>query len=97
MLSSVLTLKGKVQVRFKMVAIRDRAADVYNTPAFVPSLGVAIRSFSDEVNRVDNNNQLNKHPEDFDLFYLGEYDDSSGEFEAVRPQQIAIGKDIKVS
>ncbi|AXH76064.1 MAG: nonstructural protein [Microviridae sp.] len=83
-------------MRYKMVVVRDRAADVYNQPAFVPSLGIAIRSFADEVNRVDVNNQLNKHPEDFDLFYLGEYDDNSGEFDAVRPQQIAVGKDVVI-
>lgn len=83
-------------MRYKMVVVRDRAADVYNTPAFVPSLGIANRSFADEINRVDPNNQLNKHPEDFDLFYLGEFDDNTGEFDACRPQQIAVGKDVVV-
>lgn len=83
-------------MRYKMVVIRDRAADVYNQPAFVPSLGIAHRSFADEVNLVDPNNQLNKHPEDFDLYYIGEWDDNTGEFDAVRPQQIAVGKDVVV-
>jgi len=84
-------------MRYKIVAIRYRAADVFNTPAFVPSVGVAIRSFSDAVNRSDTNNELFKHPEDFDLYLLGEFNDEDGSFEVTRPSQISIGKDVKVS
>lgn len=80
-------------MRYKIVAIRDRAIDTYGTPFFVASHGQAIRSFGDEINRASDNNNLNKHPEDFDLFALGEYDDQTGEFDAVRPLQIAVGKD----
>lgn len=83
-------------MRYKIVCVRDRAADVYAQPHFVAATGVAIRGFSDEINRQDENNQLYKHPEDFDLFLLGEYDDQTGEFDCVRPQQIAVGKDLVV-
>lgn len=83
-------------MRYKIVAIRDRAADVYGQPFFVPSVGVAIRSFSDEVNRAGDNNNLYNHPEDFDLYSLGEYDDEAGSFECTRPMQLAVGKDVKV-
>lgn len=83
-------------MRYKIFCIRDRAADVYGQPIFLQSHGVAIRSFTDEVNREGDNNNLNKHPEDFDLFYLGEYDDADGTFDVIRPEQIAIGKDVKV-
>lgn len=81
-------------MRYKVVAIRDRAIDAYGQPIFVGSTGGAIRSFGDEVNRKDPNNNIANHPEDFDLFYLGEFDDSTGEFDSVRPQQIAVGKDL---
>lgn len=78
----------------QIVVVRDRTADVFGTPNFVTSVGIAIRSFSDEVNRVDANNMLNKHAEDFDLFHLGTYDDSVAKFELMdSPRQIAIGKD----
>ena len=66
-------------MRYKIVAIRDRAIDTFGVPVFVASTGAAIRSFSDEVNRKDDNNNLSKHPEDFDLFLLGEYDDQTDE------------------
>lgn len=81
-------------MRYKIVAIRDRAIDTFGVPVFVASTGAAIRSFSDEVNRKDDNNNLSKHPEDFDLFLLGEYDDQTGEFDGCRPSQLAVGKDL---
>lgn len=80
---------------YRIFAIRDRAADLYGQPFYTQSTGIAIRSFTDEVNRDDPNNNLAKHPEDFDLFSLGEFDDNTGEFKTTLPEQIAIGKDVK--
>lgn len=80
-------------MRYKIVAVRDRAIDSFGQPVFVANLGGAIRSFGDEIKRVDPNNQMNKHPEDYDLYHLGEYDDETGTFEGIRPSQIAVGKD----
>jgi len=81
-------------MRYNIYSIRDRAADVFAQPFFLPSHGVANRVFADEINRVDANNNLNKHPEDFDLYFLGTFDDNEGSFEAQRPQQMAVGKDV---
>lgn len=81
-------------MRYKIVAVRDRAADVFGQPFFVPSIGGAIRSFGDEVNRKDSNNAFSQHPEDFDLYLLGEYDDNDGSFATVAPKQVAVGKDL---
>lgn len=80
-------------MKYLIVCVRDRAADVYGQPMHVTSLGGAIRSFGDEVNRADDGNMLYKHPEDFDLFELGTYDDSTGTYETFVPRQIAVGKD----
>ena len=82
-------------MRYKVLAVRDRAIDAFGQPFFTSSVGGAIRGFSDEINRPADNNQLNKHPEDFDLFLLGEFDDSNGKFDTSDPQQVAIGKDLK--
>lgn len=83
--------------KYFVVAVRDRTADVYGMPYFVASIGAAIRGFSDEVNRKDENNLLARHPEDFDLFQLGEYDDADASFECGVPRQLAVGKDLIVS
>ena len=61
-------------------SIKDRAAEVFNRPFFVPHRNVAVRDFTDQVNRVDADNPLNKHPDDFDLYLLGQFDDSNGAF-----------------
>jgi hypothetical protein len=80
-----------------VVAIKDRAADAFGRPAFVASIGVAIRSFSDEVNRSDAENQMFHHPDDFDLYELASYDDSTGIVEMLEnPKLLILGKNAKV-
>lgn len=81
-------------MKLKIVAVRDRAADVFAQPVFVGSLGAAMRSFGDEINRKVEGNALASHPEDYDLYHLGEYDDTDGSFSTHQPRQIAIGKDL---
>ena len=83
-------------MKYVVVSIKDRAADAFGRPAFVPSVGVAIRSFSDEVNRSDSENQMYSHPDDFDLFELGSYDDSTGIVEMLdQPKLLILGKNAK--
>jgi hypothetical protein len=78
--------------------VKDRAADAYGRPMFVPSTGVAIRSFSDEINRNNADNQLYNHPDDFDLYELGEFDDNSGLFALhEQPKLLSLGKQVKLS
>jgi len=80
-----------------IVSIRDRAADAYGRPAFVATEGVAIRQFSDEINRSSEDNQMYVHPDDFDLFYLGTYDDNTGAMDLLAsPKQICLGKQVKI-
>lgn len=84
-------------MRLIMCAVRDRAADAFARPMFVPSVGIAIRSFSDEVNRKADDNQMYNHSDDFDLFELGEYDDETAKFTIFdTPKQLAIGKQVKI-
>jgi hypothetical protein len=77
-------------------SIRDRAAEAYGRPFFLPAVGVAIRSFQDEVNRRAEDNQVFQHPDDFDLFELGSFDDATGKFDLYEtPKQLALGKQLK--
>lgn len=80
-----------------IMSVRDRVADVFGQPFYVVSRGSAIRGFADEINRVDGANQLNKHPDDFDLYELGTFSDGDAVFMLHdKPQQVAIGKDMVV-
>lgn len=82
---------------FKIFAIRDRATDSFGNPMFLVSTGQAIRSFTDEVNRAEKDNQLYQHPDDFDLYMLGEYDTSTASFTTNGPPtQILIGKSAAI-
>lgn len=63
-------------MRHKIYSIFDSKAEAFATPFFMPTLGMATRAFTEECSNP--NSQLLKHPEDFTLFELGEYDDSIG-------------------
>jgi len=80
-----------------IVSVKDSAAEAFGRPMYLQSLGVAIRSFTDEVNREDKDNQLFNHPDDFDLYELGVFDDSIGRYELRdNPSVIVRGKDVKI-
>lgn len=81
-----------------VVSVFDVAAGVYSRPSFMGSKGLAVRSFQDECRRVAPDNQLNAHPEDFNLFLLGSFDDVLGQFKAAdsgQPVLLFKGSDCK--
>lgn len=79
-----------------VVAVRDRASDTFARPFFVPALGVALRGFSDEINRADADNNLYKHPDDYDLYEIGSFDEDTAELIPIKPKMVAIGKSVAI-
>lgn len=79
-----------------IIAIRDIKADAFGNPMFVRSKGEAMRMFTDEVNRADQDNALYRHPEDFELYILGTYDDEKGDFQITPKEQITTGGSVAV-
>jgi hypothetical protein len=65
--------------KLKVFTIRDDKLEQYNQPFFVPTIGAAERDFTDHAN--NNDSPLFKHPEDYTLFLLGEYDQETGKIE----------------
>lgn len=79
-----------------IVSVKDTAAQAFGRPIFVPAVAVAIRSFRDEVNRKDSSDDLSKHPEDFELYAVGEFDDATGIITIEEtPRLLARAKDLK--
>lgn len=77
----------------KVCAVRDTAIEAYMNPIFVPALGLAVRSFTDEINRPQG--QFNAHPGDFDLWHIADFDDHSGKFFNIEPpRRLAVGKEV---
>lgn len=78
----------------KVCAIYDTQAKFYSAPFFAPTIGDAVRSFSDAVND-KNMGMLSKHPEDFILYDLGTWDDTDGLFTASVPVvRLGLGSDF---
>lgn len=83
-------------MRFKIISVRDIVADVFSQPQFAPNLGSAIRSFGDQCRNKTEGNIIGAHPQDFELYELGEFDDSKAEFHCDNPpRQIAVGSNYK--
>ena len=65
----------------KMFSIRDAKGEIYHPPFFKITNGEAERDFTTTVG--DEKSMLNKYPEDFDLYYIGEFDDQTGKIESL--------------
>lgn len=78
----------------KMFTVYDSKLEAYLQPFFMASKGQAIRAFTDSVN--DTTTQFNKHPEDFTLFEIGEYDDSKGQVSnLITPNSLGVALEYK--
>lgn len=89
-------------MKYVIVSVRDRAANIFSQPMCVASVGQGVRSFGDAVNGPKDgtgSSAVAMHPEDFDLYNLGFFNDENGTFEPVEggPRQIAVGKDMVIS
>lgn len=87
--------KKGAKMRLKVFAIRDTKAEVYNTPFYQQSHGEAERNFQTLVN--DNKSTVSQYPEDFDLYFLGEYDDNLGTFFTEPPKHVIKAVQLKTA
>lgn len=70
-----------------LFTIRDTKGDIYNKPFPQLTKSEALRTFADLAN--DPQSTLSKHPEDYDLYYLGTFDTTSGKIEPLKsPEHI---------
>lgn len=69
-------------------SVYDSKAEFFGTPFFSQTRGMAIRMFCDAAQ--DKNTMLAKHPNDFILFEVGTFDDSTGVLEAVKPVNLGM-------
>lgn len=61
----------------RLVAVYDKAARAFLSPHFVMEIGQATRDFEDATK--DEKSVISQHPEDYDLYYIADFDDQSGE------------------
>lgn len=72
----------------KAYSIRDSKAEVFNTPFYQKTHGEAERTF--QTLAKDDKSTISKYPDDYDLYYLGEYDQDTGKSHPIdTPQHMA--------
>lgn len=66
--------------KMSVCAVFDSAVQAYSRPMFVPKPAVAVRGFVDEIKRGGEDNALAKHPDDYHLTHLADFDEDTGQF-----------------
>lgn len=59
-------------------AVRDTCVDAWLMPWFLQNRAAAVRSLGDAVNKPGEQNAFFQHPEHYQLYEIGVYDDSTG-------------------
>lgn len=75
----------------KVFSVFDTKAELYRSPFYMNTVGEALRAFQDLAN--DPSSQVNKHPGDFQLVLIAEYDDATGTFVGVF-KELGFAKDF---
>lgn len=72
----------------KVFSVFDSKAQAYGVPFFAVNEGLAVRSFTDLVN--DSRSTVNRYPDDFILYHVGQFDDSDGKLVALK-EPVSLG------
>lgn len=67
----------------KIFSVFDRASKTYSHPFYLLREEQAIRAFTDAINSPSH--EFGKHPADYALFYMGEFDDLTGKHTSAAP------------
>lgn len=79
---------------YYIVALRDIRADVYSLAEYWPKPELAVRAFEDRCRSGNKDDLVARHPNDFELILIGEYEDNTGtilEYKGSDRKQIAVG------
>lgn len=78
-------------VSHRIYTAYDSKVENYLPPFFVKTKGAALRAFTEFVN--DPNTQFHKHPADYTLFEIGEFDENSGQ---IAPYETKINLGVAI-
>lgn len=79
--------------KLKICSVHDVKAEAWMTPMFFQANGQAVRAFGDAVR--DKSTEFGKHPEDYHLFLIGEFDNQTGEITVCEAVHLVHGANIK--
>ena len=72
----------------KLFAVRDVKADAFGGLVVAPTKGLATRSFLEVCS--DRQSPMSQYPEDYSLYYLGDYDPSTGAIKALPIPELVV-------
>lgn len=82
-------------MKLQIFAVYDHKSQTYGTPFFKTHMGVAIRDFGDAAQ--DPQTTICRHPEDYQLFNVGEYDDSDASIKNfIPPILVSSASEFKI-
>lgn len=67
-------------MKLQIISLRDIKANIYNIPIFTPNINATLRDLRDMVNDPQGKEAWQKHPEDFELWHIGEWETDNGQF-----------------
>ena len=77
-----------------LYTIRDLTAQYYMQPFGARNHAEALRSFENAVKDTRNpDNLMAKHPSQFGLYFIGNFDDNTGQITAVPAESLGLGSD----
>lgn len=80
-------------MKVTIVSTYDEKAGAFSQPMFYPKKEAARRAFSDAT--ADKQTMLSKHPSDYKLYKIGEFDELTGELiNCPQPEYICCGSDF---
>lgn len=83
-------------MELKVYSIRDSKGEIYHQPFFNKTNGEAVRNFTELVK--DGKSMISKYPQDYDLYFLGHYDDQTGKLVAEpTPKHIVKAVDLSLN
>lgn len=74
-----------------MFCVKDKAADAFLPPFFLPTRAMAVRTFGQCAR--DGNHQFCKAPLDYSLYELGTFDDAVAAFELLPEPRFIVSAD----
>lgn len=77
---------------YKIFSVWDAKLEAYMQPFFSPTIPSGIRAFTDAA--TDPGSMLHKHPGDFSLHHIGEFDDGTGTLTDINPIALGNGADF---
>lgn len=80
-------------MKYGMYSVYDSKAGAFLPPFVLPRTQQAQRVFGDCVNSPDH--QFGKHPDDYTLFHLGNWDDETGDYKALPASKQSLGNGVE--